>query len=224
MEIYDTEEEQVAAIKRWWKENGVSTITGIVVGIIIIGGWNFWQSYTKDKSNQASALYEQLLGSVSDKKTESVEKITERITEQYGSTAYATYAKLLLAKTKVEQGDLELAKSILEKQMKVAGSAELRNVARIRLVKLMLATGENEKGLQTIAEVDQSSSQGFSASYDELTGDLYLALGRLGEARTAYQSALRAGSNSPLLQFKLDDITAAEIIESSSELKPEAVQ
>jgi predicted negative regulator of RcsB-dependent stress response len=130
----------------------------------------------------------------------------------------------LLAKTKVQQGDVESAKSIFEKQMKVADSAELRNVARIRLVKLMLATDENEKGLQTIAEVDQSSSQGFSASYDELTGDLYLALGRLGEARTAYQSALRAGSNSPLLQFKLDDITAAEIIETNSELKTEPVQ
>ena len=224
MEIYDTEEEQVAAIKRWWKENGASTIIGIVVGVIIIGGWNFWQTYTQDKANQASALYEELLASDSNEKIESVEKITERITEQYGSTAYATYAALLLAKTKVQQGEVESAKSILEKQMKVADSAELRNVARIRLVKLMLATDENEKGLQTIAEVDQSSSQGFSASYDELTGDLYLQLGRLGEARTAYQSALRAGSNSPLLQFKLDDITAAEIIETNSELKTESVQ
>ena len=224
MEIYDPEEEQVAAIKRWWKENGVSTITGIVVGIIVIVGWNFWQSYTQDKANQASALYEQLLDSIRNENTESAEKITERITGQYGSTAYATYAELLLAKTRVQQGDVESAKSILEKQMKVADSKELRNVARIRLIKLMLATGENEKGLQIIAEVDQSSSQGFSASYDELTGDLYLALGRLGEARTAYQSALRAGSNSPLLQFKLDDITAADIIGIDTELKSEPVQ
>jgi len=224
VEIYDTEEEQVAAIKRWWKENGVSTIVGIVGGIIVIVGWNSWQSYSEDKANQASALYAQLLDSVSNKKDESVEKITERIKGQYGSTAYAIYAELLLAKTRVEQGDLESAKSILEKQMKVADSKELRNVARVRLIKLMLATDENEKGLQLIAEADPSSSQGFSASYDELTGDLYLALGRLGEARTAYQSALREGSRSPLLQFKLDDITAADIIESDAELKSEPVQ
>ena len=217
MEIYDTEEEQVAAIKRWWKENGTSTITGIVVGVVLIAGWNFWQSYTKDKAKNASALYEQLLDSISTEKNESVEKIAERITEQYGSTAYATYAALLLAKTKVQQGDLDAAKNILEKQMRDADSAELKNVARIRLIKLMLATDENEKGLQLIAEVDQSSAQGFSASYDELKGDLYVALDRLGEARTAYQSALRAGVKSPLLQFKLDDITAAEIVESNIE-------
>ncbi|MCK5189165.1 MAG: tetratricopeptide repeat protein [Methylococcales bacterium] len=217
MEIYDTEEEQVAAIKRWWKENGTSTITGIVVGVVLIAGWNFWQSYTKDKAKNASALYEQLLDSISTEKNESAEKIAERITEQYGSTAYATYAALLLAKTKVQQGDLDAAKNILEKQMRDADSAELKNVARIRLIKLMLATDENEKGLQLIAEVDQSSAQGFSASYDELKGDLYVALDRLGEARTAYQSALRAGVKSPLLQFKLDDITAAEIVESNIE-------
>jgi predicted negative regulator of RcsB-dependent stress response len=144
VEIYDTEEEQVAAIKRWWKENGVSTITGIAVGIAIIVGWNSWQSYTEDKANQASALYAELLDSISNNKVESVEKITERITGQYGSTAYATYAELLLAKTRVQQGDVESAKSILEKQMKVADSKELRNVARIRLIKLMLYTYENE--------------------------------------------------------------------------------
>jgi len=212
MEIYDTEEEQVAAIKRWWKENGVSTIVGIVVGIIIIVGWNFWQSSQKDKSLQASAMYAQLQASIAKEDYDSSEKITERISQQYGSTAYASYADLMLAKIKVQQGDLQAAKTILEKQMKSAGSVELRNIARIRLIKLLQASNENEKGLQLIAEVDPSTSQGFSASYDELTGDLYVALDRLGEARTAYKSAVRSGSQSPLLQFKLDDITAAEVL------------
>ncbi len=212
MEIYDTEEEQVAAIKRWWKENGVSTITGIVVGIIIIAGWNFWQSSQQDKALQASAMYVQLQASIAKEDYDSSAKITERISQQYGSTAYASYADLMLAKIKVQQGDLQAAKTILEKQMKNAGSVELRNIARIRLIKLLQASNKNEKGLQLIAEVDPSTSQGFSASYDELTGDLYVALDRLGEARTAYKSAVRSGSQSPLLQFKLDDITAAEVL------------
>jgi predicted negative regulator of RcsB-dependent stress response len=211
VEIYDTEEEQVAAIKRWWKENGASTITGIIVGILLIIGWNFWQSYTKDKATQASALYEKLLTNVEKENTETVQQISEKISAEYGSTAYSTYAALLLAKTKVKEGDLEAAKAIFEKQMKESDSVELRNVARIRLIRLLHSTGENEKGLQLIAEVNQASAQGFSTSYDELKGDLYVALDRLGEARTAYQSALRSGNSSPLLQFKLDDITAAEV-------------
>ncbi len=222
MEIYDTEEEQVAAIKRWWKENGTSAISGVVIGVVIILGWNFWQSKQLEQANQSSALYSQLLESINNKNNASTQKITERISAEYGATAYATYAALLLAKTKVQQGDLEAAKSILEKQMQSADSTVLRNIARLRLIKLLYATAQYEQGLQLIAEVDQSSIEGFSASYDELKGDLYVALDRLGEARTAYQSALRSGNSSPLLQFKLDDITAAEIIESNT-ASPKAV-
>jgi len=225
VEIYDSEEEQVAAIKRWWKENGTSVITGAVIGVALIAGWNFWQSYSKDKSQQASALYSELLDNIDDdSKKESIEKISNRISQQYGSTAYATFSALLLAKNKVDQGDLDSAKGILEKQMRESDSVELKNVARIRLIKLLHATDENEKGLQLIAEVDQSSSQGFVASYDELKGDLYVALDRLGEARTAYQSALRVGKNSPLLQFKLDDISASEVIEDAVEKQAEPTE
>ena len=212
MEIYDTEEEQVAAIKRWWKQNGTSTIAGVVIGIAIIFGWNYYKENAKDKANQTSALYDQLQISLSKGNNESVQKIAEKISNDHGSTAYASYAALLLAKTKVQQNDLEAAKSILEQQMNSAGSNEIRSLARIRLVKLLKATGEYEKGLQLIAEVDPVTTKGFSASYDELTGDLYVALDRLGEARTAYQTALREGADSALLQFKLDDITSAEIV------------
>ena len=216
MEIYDTEEEQVAAIKRWWKENGSSTIAGIVVGIVGILGWDFWQSYNVDKANQASALYEELQKSGDKDNLDSVEKITERLTTNYKSTAYADFATLQLVKVKVQQGDLDAAKSLLEQLVKGAGSSEIKHVARLRLIKLLIATDQNEQGLQLIAEVNQASSEGFNASYNELKGDLYVALDRLGEARTAYQSALREGAQSPLLQFKLDDITSAEIINTAS--------
>lgn len=214
MEIYDTEEEQVAAIKRWWNENGASTITGVIMGGILIAAFNFWQSYTKDKAYQVSALYSELQVSFSKENNDSVQKITDKINKEYGNSAYSSYAALMLAKTKVQQNDLVAAQSILEEQVKVASSNELKNIARLRLIKVLQASGENEKGLQRIAETDQSSTKGFSASYDELKGDLYVALGRLGEARTAYQSALRAGARSPLLQLKLDDIASTEIVVS----------
>ncbi len=212
MEIYETEEQQVEALKRWWKENGVSIIAGLIAALVLIGGWNFWKSYQQDQQNQASALYEQLLQDVERGKHEEVDTIARRLKDQYGSTAYASFAALMLAKSKVRQGDLEAAKSVLRQLVQDANSDELKNVARVRLVRLMLATAEYEQGLQLIAEVDPSAAEGFGGSYDELKGDLYVALGRLGEARTAYQSALRSGQRSPLLQFKLDDITAPEIV------------
>ncbi len=212
MEIYDTEEEQVAAIKSWWKENGTSTIVGVAIGLALITGFNFWQGHVKDQANQAAELYGQLQVSVNQENTESAEKIIEKLDQEYGSTTYASYAALMAAKLKVEQNDLATAKEILEQQMNNAASNELQHIARIRLVKLLHATGEYEQGLQIIAQVDPASNEVFAARYDELTGDLYVAFDRLGESRTAYQTALRSGAQSALLQFKLDDIAVAEVV------------
>lgn len=213
MEIYDTEEEQVAALKRWWKENGTSTIIGVVVGIALIGGWNLWKSYNKDKAIQASTMYGELLKSIEKNDFESTKKIADQLDAEFSSTPYASYSALMVAKAMVGKGDFDSAKAVYSKLIQQDNASELTNIARIRLIKLMMVAKEYEQGLQMLAEIDQASMTGFAASYDELKGDLYVALDRLDEARTAYQSALRAGSKSPWLKQKMDDITAPDLIE-----------
>ncbi len=215
MEIYDTEEAQVEALKAWWKENSRSVIVGVILGAAFVLGWNYWQSYKTEKANQASALYTQLLSFMDAGNKESAEKVSEKIIQQHPQTSYAVFSALMQAKLKVAAGDLVAAKSILLAQTKT-GDKVLQNVARIQLIRLMLATKEYEQGLQLIAEVDPASTKSFAASYEELTGDLYVALDRLGQARTAYQNALREGATSPLLQFKLDDIAAPETVSNAA--------
>jgi len=210
VEIYETEEEQVAALKDWWKANGSSVISGVVAAIVIVGGWNFWQSYQKDKMLQASTVYEQLLKANVAKTTDSVEKIAEKLVSTHGNTAYGAYALLFQAKAKVEANDLAAAQSLLQQAIDTSSDDEVKHVARGRLVRVLMAKAEYEQGLQVIANVDQAKLGGFEGIYDELKGDLYVAMSRIGEARTAYQAALKSGKSSPLLQFKLDDLTAAD--------------
>lgn len=215
MEIYETEEAQVEALKKWWKANGSSVISGLIAATVLIVGWNFWQRYQQDTRLQASALYEQMLQAVGQDKKESANKIAERIDHQFSSTPYAAYAKFIQAKTKVHEGDLDSAKQLLQ-ELAASTDNGLKNVANIRLVRLLLATGEYERGLQLIAEVDQAAAQQFAGNYEELKGDLYVALDRPVEARTAYQNAQRSGQASPLLQYKIDDLTAPELTGSPS--------
>ena len=209
MAIYDTEEEQLEAMKRWWKENGTSTVVGVAFGIAIIVGWNYWREHKINQSNQASAIYDQLIKAAETDQKESVDKLAKRLQEQFGGSNYAAYGGLFQAKFKVQQGDIATAKDILKK-IAEGKDKELSHIAKIRLVKLMLATGEYEQGLKVINDVDQAEAAKFSDNYDELVGDLYVALDRLDEARTAYQKALKNGYQSPLLQLKIDDLTAPE--------------
>lgn len=212
MEIYESEEENLEAFKRWWKENGQSTIVGLVLGVAVILGWNYWQDHKKTQAEQASALYGQLILAIGADKKDSAEKLAERIREQYPKTEYAAYSGLLLAKLKVQQGDAAKAQTIL-KNIAAGSNKELSNIAKVRQVRLMLASGEYEQGLQLINDVDPATSSSFSGNYDELVGDLYVALDRLDQARSSYQKALENGYKSPLLQFKIDDLTPPEKIE-----------
>jgi predicted negative regulator of RcsB-dependent stress response len=207
--IYDSEEEQLEALKAWWKENGTSTLVGVAVGVAVIVGWNYWRSHQQEKAAQASTIYSQLVKSIDAPNQSAAEPLGERLQNEFGDTVYAAYAGLQEAKLKVQKNDLAGAKAVLQKVIGQSNK-ELSHIARLRLVRLMLATGEYEQGLQLINEVDPAVKAGFSASYDELAGDLYVAMDRLDEARTAYQNALSSGGQSPLLKIKIDDLTAAE--------------
>ncbi|MDD1605764.1 MAG: tetratricopeptide repeat protein [Methylococcaceae bacterium] len=214
MEILDTtEEERLEAAQKWWKDNGQATIIGVVLGIAAILGWQYWQEYKHTQAEQASALYTQLLKAVETNTKDSVDKLAEQIQTGYPKTDYALYSGLFQAELKVQQNDIPAAKQILTK-IGESSNKEISNVAKIRLVRLMLANKEYEQGLELINKVDPTSSASFSSNYDELVGDLYVALNRLDQARTSYQNALRNGSKSPLLQLKIDDLTAPERVEA----------
>lgn len=214
MELYETEEQQVEALQKWWKENGTASLIGLGIGITVILGWNYWLDYKKDQNGKASAVYDQLLNDVNENKQTEVDTVASKIKTEFGSTEYATYSVLMQAKTKVEAGDFVGAKELL--QGLANQSNDFSQLAKLRLVRLYLATGEFEKGLQLIGQIDKKNVASFEGNYDELVGDLYVALDRIDEARTAYEKAIRDGYQSPLLQFKLDDLTAPEKLESTN--------
>lgn len=215
MELYTSEEEQIAALKRWWRDNGRSAIIGIVLGIAAVIGWNVWQTHKATQALQASALYQELLTAVESDQDDSARKLIERLKDLYGSTAYAAYANLFLAKLNAESGDFPGAREALNDTIKRTEDDNVKHVARIRLLQLMLADGEAEAALQMLAELDLEKAGQFEANYQELSGDSYAALNRPGEARAAYQRAVARGNRSGFLQLKMDDLASPPIQEST---------
>lgn len=214
MEILDTtEEERLEAAQKWWKENGRSIIIGVILGIVTILGWQYWQEYKLEQAGKASAIYAQLLKAVESNAKNDIEKFAVQLQTEYPKSDYALYSGLFQAHQKVQQNDMAAAKQQLTK-IAESSNREISNIAKIRLIRLMMATKEYEQALELINKIDPASSKEFSNNYDELTGDLYVALNRLDQARTSYQTALRNGAKSPLLQLKIDDLTAPERVEA----------
>ncbi|HHJ38463.1 MAG: hypothetical protein AXA67_12975 [Methylothermaceae bacteria B42] len=200
------EEEQVEALKRWWKENGTSVIAGVVLGIAGIIGWNTWQNYQKTRAEGASDLYMQLLQAVDQNKPELAQGVTQRLLEQYPKTAYADFAHLIQAKLSVDAGKLEEAKKSLGQLMTQSKDANYRHIARLRMARVLLAMGTPDEALSLLTSKEVGDPGRFGGQYEELKGDIYKAQGKLEEAADAYRRALALGRDHAYLRTKLNDL------------------
>ena len=62
-----TEEEQIQAIKDWWKKNGSSLLIGIGAALAIVFGWQAWQNSQAQQRTEAANQFANLLNAFSDK-------------------------------------------------------------------------------------------------------------------------------------------------------------
>ena len=209
METYSSDEERLEALQRWWKENRSSIFSGLLMGLVVIAGWKMWQSNRQETAEQASLVYHQLTEATEAKQNEAAVKLGERLIQQYPSTAYAEYARLFLAKLKVEAGDLGGARKILEEELSQSKDDALKALARLRLGRILLAQGEIEPALKLLGGVTDQQVGKFAGLYAELRGDLLAAAKRPAEARGAYAKAKELGNQSPLLELKLNDLPAS---------------
>ncbi len=208
-----TEEEQIEAIKNWWKENGKQTVVAVA---IVAAGWFGFQEYKAQEQvtgEAASAIYQQVLtinASVDEADKGRRSLLLDQLTGEYKDTVYAQYAALFNAKDAVDADDLALAETQLRSVMDNSKDEALVQLATVRLARVLLAM---DKGDEAFTLVQVSGSPAFEAEYEETKGDILYAKGDQDGARDAYSKAVvaaqRIGANNPVLQMKLDDLAVS---------------
>ena len=89
MADYETDDEKVEAIKKWWKDNGVSVVAGVAIGLAAVYGWRAWVQHREGVGQQASAAFEQLLVAAEGPDSAGALAQAEAIRQGYGGSAYA---------------------------------------------------------------------------------------------------------------------------------------
>jgi len=209
MEFYESEEQRVEALKKWWKDNSTSVFTGLALGLAVLTGWNAWQRNQHQKMEEASGLYQQLLRAVDAQQTEPAIKLSERIIEQHQGTAYATYATLFEARLKVDAGDLAGAKKVLGDLLASAKDENIKHLARLRLARVLLALGEADPALKLLEPLKPKDMAKYESQYEELKGDLYAVQQRSSEALAAYERAKETGDTAPIIEMKINNLAVA---------------
>ena len=211
MQVYTTEEEQIAAIKKWVKENGLSVVGGVLIGLAILFGGKYWSESNNRYAEQASIEYDAMIQALQSNNGDEAAKHGELLLGQYADTPYAALAALAMAKVKSDKDETVAAKAHLRWAIDNTKDSELKTVAEIRFARLLLAEGKPDEALQEIAKLETGA---YAALMEELKGDIYVAKGEISSARTSYTLALAAlnpGSRAKnYLQIKLDNLGAEE--------------
>lgn len=207
MSQYETDDEKVEAIKKWWKDNGTSVVAGVVIGLALVFGWRGWIQYRDGVGAQASADFEQLLDSAAQGETEVATKRAELLNQEFSSTPYAALGSLVSAKVRYESGDVPGAIAALEGVIVRAPDPALARLAGLRLARIQVAEGDLESAATTVKAHDDGHA--FMGDFAAVRGDIAAAQGDVAGARMQYEKAIAAGAGlSQLIRLKLDNLPA----------------
>jgi len=202
-----TEEQQIEALKKWWKEYGLSIVIGVVLAIIVIFGWRFYQRYKTRVGQAASITYTRMVGGVLNNQWQDAIEQANLLRKDFAGTPYAKIAALILAKHAVLQHNLDEAIIQLRWAAKHAGSNIIEQLANLRLARVYIAQNKMPEALRLLNHIKDRSLAGLVA---ETKGDAYVKLGQRDKARAMYQLALKeipaVAQSRPILQMKLSDL------------------
>jgi predicted negative regulator of RcsB-dependent stress response len=187
MATYDLEEqEQLAEIKTWWKQNGNLLLNVLTAAALVVIAWQGWNWYQRSQSAQASMVYHVLQSAVQEKDTQRIKAASGELLEKFSRSNYASIGALTAAKALVDTGDAKTAKVQLLWVVD-HGKDEMRDLARLRLAALLLDEKAYDEALK---QLDGNVSPAFEARFMDNRGDILNAQSKSAEARTAYQAAL----------------------------------
>jgi predicted negative regulator of RcsB-dependent stress response len=209
---YDLEEqEQLEAIKDWWREHGKLVLLAVLAGVLAIAALQGWRYYRAQQAERAAALFMQLDLAERSSEPKKVRDIAAQIIDRYGSTAYAPIAALAAAKASFNTGELEEARKNLSWAAEHAKEDEMRDVARLRLAGVLLDQKKHDEALQVLSAKPVDT---YAPLYADLRGDVLAAQGKHAEARAAYQAALeKSDANSSyrrMIELKLEAVGEAK--------------
>ncbi len=203
------EHEQGEVVQKWLRENAISIVVGVLLGLVLIFGWQQWKAHRLRHDVDAAAQYQALSDAADAKRDDEVATIANLLRKDYSGTVYAVFAAMRQADQSSAKNDLPAAAADLAWAQEHAGTASLKSLAALRLARVKLAQGDADGAIKLVDSVPKDE---YSSLAGEVRGDAFVKLGRVDDARAAYQDALShldpQAPNRDFVQMKLDDIAA----------------
>lgn len=211
------ENEEVEELKSFWNSYGKPVFFGVLLAIVIVAVWKFWENRQITNKVKEAQNYQLLIFAMSqplDKVNEAdVISIVDQLQKVNPDSYYAQYAKFYLAKLAVSQNKLDDAVKALQSVLDKPADAAVAELARERLARVLLA---QNKADEAFALLQAPVEKEFVVTREELKGDVLLKQGKLDDAREAYKLALKTAEadklgNQLIIKLKLNNLAKEDI-------------
>lgn len=205
MEIYENENDQVEAIKRFFAENGKALAVGVILGVGALIGWRYWTSHQTESARSASLAYQNVVSSLSAGKDENL-SAAEKFAADNKNT-YGALASMELAQKFVDQNQLEKAAAQLQQGLAATSDENLKAVITLRLARVQVQLKQADTALKTLEGV---KGEGWAAIVADLRGEALLSKGDKQGARSAWEAGVKSNASpalSEMMQMKINNLS-----------------
>jgi predicted negative regulator of RcsB-dependent stress response len=209
-EEYLTDDEQLEAVKRVFKEYAPWIVGGVILGI---GGWyafQYYRSHQNEVALQAAAQFSQMTAALQVNDVQKSRQIADGLIKGFPSSPYADQAQLTIARIDVDSGRDADAVAPLSQVMNNSKDSELKQIARLRLARVLIDQGKPDDAIKLLAAGSPGS---FAGRYHEVHGDALVAKKDIPGAVAEYNAAMAAGdagADAAVLELKLADLAPNE--------------
>jgi predicted negative regulator of RcsB-dependent stress response len=194
---------QAILVKQWWHKYGTTVIVAVILAILSLSGYRYWKTQQENTAAQASLLYDQYQMAMNMHNVEVMNATYNTLKKDYKRTPYATAVSLIESAREVQAGKLNEATETLEWVI-AQGHDYAKPLARLRLAEIKVQQKDYAGALELLKNPAEKS---YEPAYQEMTGDILLAEGKMTEALAQYSLALKGyqneGFDNVLLQYKL---------------------
>lgn len=204
MEVYNNENEQVDALRRFFANNGKALAVGVIIGIGALAGWRYWTGHQASNSAEISANYQKVTQAMQSDRPQTLEAVAKFASEN--NNTYGALAALDLAKQYVDQQQLDQAAAQLQTGLKATKDENLQAVLNLRLARVQLQQKQAEAALKTL---DAVKGEGWSAIIADIRGEALLSKGDKQGARDAWSKGIASDASPALkqmMQMKMNNL------------------
>ena len=200
MNIDSNEDQIVEQFKNWWAQFGNYLITFLVIILVGVGGFRYWDTVQSNKAKDASVSFESVLELLNKGEKEKAKSLIKNIKQDFPNLAYTQLAMLLEANILVTENNYKDAEEILLEVIDSDPIKGLTQVAASRLARLYLAQEKPENAMAVISDKAMDKVEG---GLWELRADIAAAIGENEKALVLYNQALE---QSQLLGYPTNNI------------------